>query len=374
MKKFGFGCMRLPMKSGAISADGEVDLSRFEQMIDRFIAEGFTYFDTAHGYISGKSEAAIREALVKRHPRDTFILADKLTKDYFRTETDIRPFFENQLRWCGVDYFDYYLLHAMTAKYYEKFTRCNAFEICKQLKTEGRIKHFGMSFHDSAALLERILTEHPEIECVQIQFNYADFDDSVIQSGKLLEVCEKFGKPVIVMEPCKGGSLVNLPDEAKKVLDGLNGGSYASYAIRYAASPENVFMVLSGVSNLEQMEDNISYMRNFQPLTDMERTALSQVNAVLKKQDTIACTACRYCVEGCPKQIPIPDLFACYNQKKGLGDWNSNFYYSVATNGRGKASDCIECGMCEKTCPQHLPVRQYMKEIAAAYECDKKAK
>ncbi|MGN1160409.1 MAG: aldo/keto reductase [Lachnospiraceae bacterium] len=362
MKNFGFGCMRLPMNGS------EVDTEQFKRMIDRFLEEGFTYFDTAHGYLDGKSETAIRECLTARYPRERYQLTDKLTQNYFEKEEDIRPLFESQLAACGVTYFDYYLMHAMTAEYYPKYVACHAFEIAQELKAEGKIRHIGMSFHDKAQVLDRILSEHPEIEVVQLQFNYADYDDPGIQSYACYQVCEKYHKPVIVMEPVKGGSLINLPEEAKKVLDDLNGGSYASYAIRYCASFPQIFMVLSGMSDLAQMEDNISYMKEFVPFCDAEYEAVEQVRRILKGQDSIACTACRYCTAGCPRKISIPDLFSCYNAKKQYQDWNSDFYYGVHTAEGGKASDCIACGKCEHVCPQHLPIRDLLKEVAVEFE------
>jgi len=256
---FGFGCMRLPMK------DGQVNEDEFCRMADAFIASGLNYFDTAHGYISGQSETAIRDCVAKRHGRSEYLLTNKLTDPYFKCEEDIRPFFESQLEACGVDYFDFYLMHAQDRNNYPKFKRCKAYETALQLKAEGRIHHFGISFHDKADVLDMILTEHPEIEAVQIQFNYVDYEDASVESRKVYEVCEKHGKPVIVMEPVKGGSLVNLPAEADKILRRL-GGSNASYALRFAASFPNMAMVLSGMSSMEQMEDNLSAMRDFVPL------------------------------------------------------------------------------------------------------------
>ena len=202
MKKLGFGCMRLPMMGGA---DGEVDKREFCRMVDTFLAEGFCYFDTAHGYLNGKSETALRECLTARYPRESYILTDKLTSFFFEKEDDILPLFDQQLEKTGVSYFDYYLLHALNGAYYEKFTRCNAFEIVKQLKEQGRVKHIGISFHDKPALLDRVLDEHPEIEVVQIQFNYADYENPSIESRAVYEVCRRHQKPVIVMEPVKGG-------------------------------------------------------------------------------------------------------------------------------------------------------------------------
>lgn len=361
-KNFGFGCMRLPMEND------EVNVREFSDMVDAFLKAGFHYFDTAHGYLGGKSETALRECLTKRYPREDYILTDKLTENFFNKEEDIRPFFEEQLEACGVTYFDFYLMHAMTAEYYPKYVKCRAFEIAKELKKEGKIRHIGMSFHDKAEVLERILKEHPEIEAVQLQFNYVDYDDAGIESYACYQVCEKYGKPVIVMEPVKGGALINLPQEAREILDGLQGGSYASYAIRFCASFPQICMVLSGMSDMSQMEDNISYMKDFVPFSDAEHQAVKQVREIMKKQDTIPCTACRYCTDGCPKHISIPDLFACYNAKKQFEDWNSNFYYGVHTANGGKASDCIKCGKCEHVCPQHLPIRQHLDEVAGVFE------
>ncbi len=229
-------------------------------------------------------------------------------------------------------------------------------------------QHIGISFHDKPALLDRVLDEHPEIEVVQIQFNYADYENPSIESRAVYEVCRRHQKPVIVMEPVKGGGLIQLPEEAKAVLDGVGTGSYASYAVRYAASFEGVFMVLSGMSNYEQLADNVSYMKDFQPFTSAEYKAVERVREILKQQDSIPCTACRYCVPGCPKHIPIPGLFGCYNAKKQFGDWNSDVYYGNLTQNGGKASECIGCGQCERACPQHLPVIRHLKETAALFE------
>ena len=355
-KNFGFGCMRLPLLE-----DKSVDYTEFSKMVDKFIEEGFNYFDTAHGYLGGKSEIAIRECISKRYPREKFILANKLSVNFFKTEEDIRPFFESQLEACGVEYFDFYLMHAQNATYYKKYTACRAYEIASELKNEGKIKHLGISFHDKAAVLDMILTEHPEIEAVQIQFNYSDYEDESVESRKCYEVCRKHGKDVIVMEPVRGGSLVNLPDAAQKVFDKLNGGSNASYAIRFAASFEGIKMVLSGMSNMRELSENVSYMKEFKPLSNLEFDAIKEVQEIFKKQSLIACTACKYCISECPSGIPIPEIFACMNKKKMHEGWNSSWYFEILTKETGKPSDCISCGACERICPQKLEIRKLLK-------------
>ena len=362
-KNFGFGCMRLPMNGD------QVDIAETTRMVDEFLAQGFNYFDTAHGYIGGKSELALKECLTSRYPREAYSLTDKLTDSYFKTEADIRPFFESQLEACGVDYFDFYLMHAQNADNFKKFKACRAYETAFALKAEGRIRHVGLSFHDRAEVLDQILAEYPQIEVVQIQFNYLDYDDIAVQSRKCYEVCRKHGKPVLVMEPVKGGSLVNLPEEAKKVLDDLHGGSPASYAIRFAAGFPGMMMVLSGMSDLEQMKDNLSYMRDFKPLNETELAAVNKVQEIFHKMNMIPCTACRYCVEGCPKQISIPDLFAIMNIKQLHHDWNADYYYEEVHTAPGRrASDCLKCGKCEKICPQHLPIRKLLEEVAKEFD------
>lgn len=362
-KNFGFGYMRLPM------IGDEVDTEQTKKMVDTFLANGFNYFDTAHGYIEGKSEKSLKVCLTDRYSRDQYVLTNKLTREYFKTEEDIRPFLEQQLKDCGVEYFDYYLMHAQGADIFKYFKERRAYETAFELKKEGKVKHVGISFHDTAEVLEQILTEYPQIEVVQIQLNYLDFEDSAIQSRKCYEVCRKHNKPVIVMEPVKGGSLVNLPAEARKVLDDLNGGSPASYAIRFAAGHEGIEMVLSGMSNMEQMEDNISFMKEFKPLSEEELVAVQKVTEIINNTNLIPCTACRYCVEGCPQNISIPDLFACMNAKQIHKDWNADYYYNVVhTANKGKASDCIKCGKCEKICPQHLEIRNLLEDVAKEFE------
>lgn len=360
-KNFGLGCMRLPMNGE------DIDYAETSKMVDKFLAEGFDYFDTAHGYHSGKSEIAIKKCLTSRHPRESYLLTDKLTGTYFDKEEDIRPLFKSQLEACGVEYFDFYLMHAQTADVFEKFKRCHAYETAFELKKEGKIRHVGLSFHDKASVLDKILTEYPQIEVVQIQLNYVDYDDINIQSRLCYEVCVKHNKPVIIMEPVKGGMLASLHPKAQRIFDEM-GDSAASYAIRFAASHDNVFMVLSGMSNMDQLNENISFMKDFKPLTDKEKESVYKVSLTLKSLEVIPCTACKYCIDECPKHISIPHLFADMNAKSRYKDWSSDFYYKMHTKNGGKASECIKCGKCEQACPQHLKVRELLTKVAKEFE------
>ena len=356
--------MRLPRLE-----DGEIDIPQFSQMVDAFLAAGFNYFDTAHVYLEGKSEPAIRQALTSRHARDEYFLVDKLTNGNFNSTEKIVPLLEEELAACGVEYFDLLLMHAQSRESYAKYQRLGAYEEAYKLVRDGRVRHFGISFHDTAEVLDQILTEHPEVECVQLQLNYLDWDDVSVQSRACYEVCRAHGKPVMVMEPIKGGTLATLPPAAAEALAQTCPDAPASYALRFAGSHEGVAMVLSGMGTTEQMAQNIKTFSPLEPLSEEELAGLARVVDVMHGQDVVACTACRYCVEGCPRCIDIPALFACLNAKRAYGDHGQAFYYNnVHTKGRGRASDCIRCGKCERTCPQHLPIRELLQDVAAEFE------
>ncbi len=363
-KNFGFGLMRLPM------CGEEVDIPQTCQMVDAFLAAGFNYFDTAHGYIGGKSETAIRAALTSRYPRESYILTDKLSGNFFETEADIRPYFATMLEACGVDYFDFFLLHALNEKNYPHYTDCRAFEIAGELRAEGKVRHVGISFHDSAEMLEKILSEQPVIEVVQLQFNYLDYEDGEVQARLCYEVCVKHGKPVIVMEPVRGGSLVNLPAAGLAEIQAAGVYSPAGYAIRYAASFDHVFMVLSGMSNMAQMQDNLHSMKDFVPFTDEEYAMVGRVADIIRAIPTIPCTGCRYCTDGdrCPAHINIPSLFSVENQARMFNTEDARGYYDHVVSRGGKPSDCLACGLCEQICPQQLPIRDLLQSIGRRME------
>lgn len=370
MKKLGFGLMRLPQ----LDADdyASVDLETTKKMADAFMENGFTYFDTAAPYHRGNSEVAFREAVVKRYPRGSYTITDKLSLFMIQKAEDMPGFFQGQLERLGLDYIDYYWLHGLGEPTYRKAEDFQAFQFVQELKTQGKVKHIGLSFHDKAALLDEILTKHPEMEYVQIQLNYLDWEDGAVESRKCYEVAVKHHKPVIVMEPIKGGSLVNIPDEAKKLFTDIQPDlSVASWAIRFAATPDNVMMVLSGMSDEAQMADNISYMKHFQPLNQEEQDAVTKAAEIIKNSIAIPCTACRYCIDDCPKKIAIPDYFSIYNNLKRFGAKQSlvaGTYYGNLTQSHGKASECIKCGKCEQRCPQHLPIRKYLTDVAGELE------
>ncbi len=366
--RLGFGAMRLPQTDPDDPAS--IDVAACCDMVDWYLSQGFNYIDTAYPYHKEHSEEAVAQALVKRYPRDSYLLANKMPTFLVKGPGDYEKFFQTQLERCQVEYFDYYLLHNMGRERFEECNKWGGFEFMKKLKAEGKARHIGFSFHDRADVLEAILTAHPELEFVQLQINYADWESDVIQSKKCLETARRFGKPVIVMEPVKGGGLVNLPDEAMKLLkDYAPDASPASWAIRFAASQEGVMMVLSGMSSLEQMKDNTSFMKEFKPVTDEELAILNKVSDILKASTAIPCTSCKYCMDECPMNINIPGYFSVYNLLKQFGSNNfPQMHYNRQAMGHGAASDCIECHSCEGHCPQHIKITEHLKEIARIFE------
>jgi predicted aldo/keto reductase-like oxidoreductase len=369
-KKLGFGLMRLPLKGDdRFSLDG-IEMDTLKAMVDTFIERGFTYFDTA--YVYGASEVATGEALVRRYPRDSFMLTTKLPLSHIKSADEQERFFNESLERCGVDYFDIYLLHDLSAENFRKACEFNSFDFIRRKKAEGKTKHIGFSFHDTPQLLDRILTENPDFEFVQLQINYLDWENEGIRSRRCYETAVKHGKPVIVMEPVKGGTLANVPEKVNSLFKAHSPEmSASSWAIRFAASLDSVVVVLSGMSNIEQMDDNTSYMQDFKPLSNEERSILAQAVSVIEERIAIPCTACRYCIDSCPQNILIPDYFGLYNNKKQSGVqafYVQDLYYMRRSEGYGKASDCIECGECEAHCPQHLLIRQFLKDVAASFE------
>ncbi len=362
--------MRLPLTDPEDFA--KVDMAQVEKMVDTFLEHGFTYFDTAYMYHEFQSEKIVRAALVERHDRSAFTLATKLPTMFLKTEGDQERIFTEQLEKCGVDYFDYYLLHNLNVANYRKVCRFDSFAFAARMKAEGKIRHVGFSFHDSAELLDEILTAHPETEFVQLQINYMDWENESIQSRRCYETARRHGKPVVVMEPVKGGTLARLPEEAEQRFRAVRPElSPASWAIRYAAGLDGVMMVLSGMSSMEQLRDNISYMQHFEPLNAEERAAVEDAVGIINRSMAVPCTACRYCVDGCPKQIAIPEYFALYNnaeQSLNKGFSVQTVYYANLAQTHGRASDCIGCRKCEKSCPQHLPIVEHLRQVAARFD------
>lgn len=366
----GFGCMRLPVLQKDDPAS--FDYAEIERLFDAFLEKGFTYFDTAYTYHGYHGEEAVRRALVERYPRDAFRLATKLPLRDFTDGEDMERIFAEQMEHCGVEYFDFYLLHNMGTNVYEKCRKYDAFGFGAKKRAEGKIRSLGMSFHDTPELLEEILSAYGDVlDFVQLQINYADWEQPNVQSRRCLAIANRFHKPVVVMEPCKGGTLVNLPEEALALMrEYAPKASAASWAMRYAASREGVVRVLSGMNTMEQVLDNTAVFRDFAPLCAEEEKILGQVREIIERNTPIPCTGCAYCTHGCPAQIAIPEYFALYNSiARTTGSFSSQAaYYNDISLKHGKASACIGCGQCEQACPQHLPIRENVKLVAEKFE------
>ncbi|MBR0472471.1 MAG: aldo/keto reductase [Methanosphaera sp.] len=371
MKKMGFGMMRLPQTDK--NDFSNVDQEQVNKMADKFIEAGYTYFDTAYPYHDGNSEVALRKAVVERYPRDSFVIADKLPLFAITKEEQLEPIFQEQLERCGVDYFDYYLLHNASGFSEAGFIGVNSFEFAIQKKKEGKIKHLGLSSHANAEYIENLLKKYPEMEFIQLQINYLDWENEGVEARKCYEVARKYELPIVIMEPLKGGFLANLPEEAQKLMKQYNDDKPVAWALKYDASLEGVFMVLSGASSLEQMEENIEIFENFEPITEEQQEIIDKVVKIINSQITVPCTKCKYCINACPKNINIPKLFDWYNNQKienvDIFTAVGNAYVNYSKiEGNGIASDCISCGLCEKECPQHIKIPEVMKDVKETFE------
>ena len=362
--KLGFGLMRLPKDK-----QGQIKLDEVQRMVDSYMERGFNYFDTA--YVYEGSEEAIRQTLVEKYPRDVYTLADKLPAWKLTCQEDVERIFQESLNRTGVDYFDFYLLHSVEKSHYPTYEKYQCFDFIQEMKKQGKIKYMGFSFHDDADFLDKVLTEHPEIDFVQLQLNYLDWENGVIQSRRNYEVARKHHKPIIVMEPIKGGTLASFSDDIERIYkDYTPQKSIASWAMRYVASLDGVMTILSGMSNAQQMNDHLDTMTHFEKINDKEAKLIKQVTDQVLSYPTIPCTKCRYCTPGCPMHIQIPDLFTAYNSAKMYGENRryDTYYKDHSTGDYQPAKACIACGQCESVCPQHLEIISLLKEVSEVFD------
>ena len=368
-KKLGFGLMRLPLTDPEDA--GSIDMEQLCAMVDRFMEKGYTYFDTAWMYCKHQSESAVKTALVDRYPRDSFTLTTKFHVGYAKELADRERIFRTQLEKTGAGFFDYYMVHSITRDNFPEYLRLEVFPWVSGLKAKGLARHIGFSFHGDPALLDEVLTRFPEMEFVQLQMNYLDWENEHVQSRACYEIARKHGKPIVVMEPVKGGTLANIPSAGMQIYKGVHPDWTApAWALRFVAGLPGVEMVLSGMSDLAQLEENTDLFRQITPLTQEEQTAVARVTEILKGGKAIPCTGCAYCTGGCPMGIPIPQLFGVYNADQGVDrkkDENAAAFARLGETG-GKPGDCIACGQCEGVCPQHLPIIEDLKAVAAHFE------
>ncbi len=363
----GFGFMRLPLTDA--DDPTSIDIGKCCELVDIFMDAGFTYFDSARGYHGCKSEWALRKALVERYPRESFTIATKLPAWLAKNAEEARSMFDTSLAECGVDYFDYYLLHNLGESLTPPFEEYGLWEFCAEKKAEGKIKRFGFSIHDNVEELEKVLDAHPEVDFVQIQVNYVDWESDVIQSRRCFEVCRERGLPVVIMEPVKGGTLVKLPDPVADILRAAEPGApLASWALRFAGSLPGVIAVLSGMNTPEMVAENAAIMRDGVPLTAEEHGVIDEARAALAALPGVPCTDCRYCMKGCPEGVHINTIMQSLNIYDQMGDAyraQENYNWNA---GAGKASACIQCGACESVCPQHIAIVSELERAAGLFE------
>lgn len=368
MKKLGFGTLRLPLIRDDDPASINQDL--LDDLVDTFMNAGYSYVETGYAYHSMGAEDALRRALVERYPRERFCFADKMPTYNLKKPEDLERIFTEQLKRCGISYFDYYLLHNLGESRYERCTDLQGFEFLMKKKREGFVKHIGFSFHGTPDLLEKILQEHIEVDVVQLQINYLDWERISIHSRRCYELARRYHKPIIVMEPVKGGGLADIPQEAEELMRAVRpSDSPASWALRFAAGLEGVIMVLSGMNSLEHLTDNIRTFDNLTPLSPKDHVVLTTVIHIINSIIAVPCTACGYCIMGCPQNIQIPRLLAIYNDIQRYGERNfPHVHYRHTVYGHGKGGDCIACGECEQVCPQHLNISPVMKELGEMFD------